>query len=564
MELYKTKLFLAKTRIEYMDQIEDQKPSETNATDAGGVAARQGFRYQDHVAAQYVLEMINNEFIKQVECETGDDIVILWLRDGGELTEYVQVKTSEDCSKWSKAQVCRREKSRAPTSLMEKSLNCDCRESIASFRIVTKRDVNKSIKCLTIPLDGNRNLKEINLLAKDLKNKYSTVSDNGNDLEYWVKNTYWQVAGEKEAILAKNQVRIAQMAEQFGVIPAASHIKEIYDDLLNIIADAGEASDVTNPQDKILIRSQMFLWWQKHLNNTETVRHKLSKPYRKNTHGFFTEFHYFNESQIRRSLRGYDVGFSFKKWRSKELAEYLADWIPEIAIKASELIEIDQLNLRRKYQLSVQKMEREHSIQRDRLIPELLIHAILRHHFKSEPIACKLFYKGSSRKEKFSSAHIMKFDGKPDELWLGKAVIADIHNYEEILSQIVVDLEELISPIALKEEKEIIIALREPQNLLPTTLEKALEPYQAFDHLLQLISIPVLIAYDSIVLNGEDLKNYEQLLILEISEKYESLKKNLPSGVDDLEFNVHVFFIPIECARTLIRDFSEVIGNDAA
>ena len=38
-------------------------------SDAGGVAARLGFKYQDHVAASFVLDMIGDPNVLQVECE---------------------------------------------------------------------------------------------------------------------------------------------------------------------------------------------------------------------------------------------------------------------------------------------------------------------------------------------------------------------------------------------------------------------------------------------------------------------------------------------------------------
>lgn len=46
-------------------------------SDAGAVAARVGFKYQDHVAAHFVLKMIGDRRILQVECETSDDITVV-------------------------------------------------------------------------------------------------------------------------------------------------------------------------------------------------------------------------------------------------------------------------------------------------------------------------------------------------------------------------------------------------------------------------------------------------------------------------------------------------------
>src|SRR5580698_750973 len=95
--------------------------TETPASDAGGVAARHGFKYQEHVAAQFVLAMIADERLICVECETADDILLIWNDSSNEFSEYVQVKTTENDKKWSQAEITNRTaaKSKSPTSLVE-------------------------------------------------------------------------------------------------------------------------------------------------------------------------------------------------------------------------------------------------------------------------------------------------------------------------------------------------------------------------------------------------------------------------------------------------------------
>ncbi|MCD2476566.1 DUF1837 domain-containing protein, partial [Staphylococcus aureus] len=45
---------------------------------------------------------------------------------------------------------------------------------------------------------------------------------------------------------------------------------------------------------------------------------------------------------------------------------------------------------------------------RDRLIAELILHAILRSRQNSEPIACKVFYKSAGKLSEFGNAHIVQ------------------------------------------------------------------------------------------------------------------------------------------------------------
>ncbi|MBI3547118.1 MAG: DUF4297 domain-containing protein, partial [Gammaproteobacteria bacterium] len=58
-----------------------QSVRDTMPTNQGGIYARQGFAYQDDVAAKFYIEMLSNENLIEVACETHDDIVLIWKRD---------------------------------------------------------------------------------------------------------------------------------------------------------------------------------------------------------------------------------------------------------------------------------------------------------------------------------------------------------------------------------------------------------------------------------------------------------------------------------------------------
>ena len=82
----------------------DQNPASLTTTisifdleplEHGGEDARQGFGLQDHVAAGLCLEMLRNPSIREIWCETHDDITILSEIDSTKAisVEFVQVKT---------------------------------------------------------------------------------------------------------------------------------------------------------------------------------------------------------------------------------------------------------------------------------------------------------------------------------------------------------------------------------------------------------------------------------------------------------------------------------------
>lgn len=529
-------------------------------SDAGGVAARQGFKYQDHVAAGFVLDMIQNHTILRVECETADDILVVH-RSTTDIYEYVQVKTTEKDAKWTMTEICARDSghgAKRPTSLIEKSLLTDILPGIACFRIVSRRDVGKPLLPLKTDLiTRTKDSAAIDDLATKLQKKRATVSKNGRDIAYWVRNTVWQVEGQVEGLVAKNQQTLLLLAERYGFNPTHAHGIEIYDDLLAWVDRAATASRKFSPEKKILLRYDVMQWWNTQLQETEAARLRTAKPYKCITQTFFAELHHLDENDIRRALSAYDARFELKQWRSEQLADYLANWLPEMTLKASELVDVQQLNLRQKMRAAIRQIEQNRDIHADRLLAEMLLHAVLRHRFGSEPIACKLFYRSAGGTKTFGNAHIVHSTTQ-DELWLGRAVMATATDYDTVLRIACEELSHVLDPDFLKDEREIILTLREPQHLMPTTLEGALSKYSPIDDLLDVLCIPILIGYDSTVLADGFSSDYRERLTVEIIDFYQRLKTQLPGAVSEIQ--VHVFLVPIKSVDTLIQQFTDKIS----
>jgi Cap4-like dsDNA endonuclease family protein len=118
----------------------------------GGVIARKGFNFQDHVAVAFCLEMLTNPALIEVWCETQDDMTLISQKSGHEAVEFVQVKSHEFDQLWTIAKLC--EKKINERSILEKSLAQDRCQEECYFRIVTVRDVRSELKILTYPFDS--------------------------------------------------------------------------------------------------------------------------------------------------------------------------------------------------------------------------------------------------------------------------------------------------------------------------------------------------------------------------------------------------------------------------
>lgn len=382
------------------------------ASDAGGVAGRRGYRYQDHVGAAFVIQMLQDPELAQVEFETADDIVLRWQTHAAFAIEYVQVKTTESDTKWSLKELLARVKTRVGTSVAERSLACDKHGGFVQFRIVSQRDVGKPLKPFTVNRLHRRAIQlELDNLAAKVGNRYKTAtSPSGRTLQDWAATLYWQVHSNENALVNTNVNQIIRLAEQFGEIPGHSQATAVYNDLARIVGEAADASSISRPDDKAVSRAAAVDWWKAQLDTLRDQNRPTVKVYRVATKPFFSELHSIHEAHNSRYLDSYDVEFDGRKWRSSELVEYLIDWLPEVSLPARVIADFSHLDARALTTRAASALNGLTPLEGSRLFAELLLHAVLRHYFNSEPIACKVFYGGRSGRGR-TSAHIVQAIG---------------------------------------------------------------------------------------------------------------------------------------------------------
>lgn len=531
----------------------------SSTSDAGGVSARLGFKYQDHVAAMFVLQMIGDRRMAQVECETSDDITLVHRRAAENFREYVQVKSTDRDNKWTFKELTDRDpsgKSR-PTSIVEKSLLADADGDNARFRIVTRRAVNHTASALLDPVDKRTTAGPVEVLAAKLLAKHSsTKSAMGHDLAYWGRNAHWEVLPGIDHVELKNLQAINTMAEGAGANPTNSHVKAIYNDLLGIVDSAAVASRKT-PDQKTITREQAVAWWDKHLADTSAAQSRTSKPYRTKGDRFFAEIHRIEDASFRRSSSGYDARYERKIWRSKQLARHLADWVPELTLKASELVEITALNMREKLEAGLRAVQAERALDVSSLLAETLLHAVLRHWFGSEPVPCKLFHRSVHGDRVTKNAHLVHGENG-DELWIGRTHLFDEKDPAPLFARISAELTTALDTELLVEERGIILQLREPQHYTDHAIGEALAPGAPIDDFISVLCLPILVAYDSEVLSRGHADDYETHLLTELRALGAGVTASLPASVQ--EVRVHIFLIPVEKLSALQSQFAENLG----
>ncbi|WP_243411054.1 MULTISPECIES: HamA C-terminal domain-containing protein [Pectobacterium] len=528
----------------------------TSLSDAGGPAARQGFKYQDHVAVSFIFKMLRDSNYSQVECETADDIVAVFQCAGQIINEYIQVKTTESDGKWNLKEITALDGTKANSSLLHKSLKCDVRPGIARFRIVTKRDVAKILEGFKKEID-KRELPDITTTRGEALRKQfkKFVSPLKRDFLYWAENFVWQVYGDVEALEAVNIKALSQLAEGLGNRPNFTQLKAIYEEFLEIADKAATASVKTAGASKIISRAQTLALLRRLLDEADDKSTATSKPYKNRPDPFLVEFHANTIEGLLHSFSGFDVRYALKKWRHENYAKHLIEWLPEFSLKASEIVNILAHNAESILARSISTFS-DSELPRDRLIAELILHSILRSRQNSEPVACKVFYKSAGKLSEFGNAHIVQMSDQDDQLWLGLARLIKANDMDTALEQIREILDETISETVLSAEREIIISLREPSHHQPKadSFNQALHRNSPVDDMLNILCFPVLLAYDSAALSSGWLADYVDNLKIEIETHFNTFTSELPENIKQVK--VLIFLVPMESIEHLITAFN--------
>lgn len=250
---------------------EDIAPLET-----GGVVARDGFLFQDHVAAKWCLEMLSANALVEVRCESQDDVLLIWLDNGCEVVEFVQVKGALFDQLWSVAKLCERRQPSSSNgsnraaiesslSIIEKLIANDRFFQFSRFRIVTRQRVNSQLACLVEMLGSPARIsyqEELSSLQEELQRKLPNLrSPKGNGVDYFVANVKWDVEYDIDAIERRNHLEINVIAESRGLTLLSSQISYIYEKLLSKVQNAASMDWRANVPGKKITRIQFELWF---------------------------------------------------------------------------------------------------------------------------------------------------------------------------------------------------------------------------------------------------------------------------------------------------------------
>jgi len=240
--------------------------------ESGGIIARSGFEFQDHVAVGYCIDMLQSTTLTEVWCESLDDITLIRNSGKYEEFEFVQAKSNEFNHFWSVAGLCKRDKrgktSIVGSSILEKSLAYERGAERCCFRMVTCLPVNGELKVLTLPLSSPLRTSptdEFTKLCKQITEKIPDYkSRNGSDTSSWLSRAVWEICHSSEALENANLLKLRRIGSDLGMFLAEDQWDELYKKILRRVQDAGRAKWEVDPEAKKL-KQDGFLNWVKNL-----------------------------------------------------------------------------------------------------------------------------------------------------------------------------------------------------------------------------------------------------------------------------------------------------------
>lgn len=259
-------------------------------------------------------------------------------------------------------------------------------------------------------------------------------------------------------------------------------------------------------------------------------------------------------------VTGLCAGYEQKEWRAKQLALHLMKWLPEFALKHSELEGLGAHNAVELIARAAKSVYATDNFSKRGEFGELLLHVALRQCFSTIPAVSKYFYKDSRNDtvKGFDAVHVVASDSSL-ELWLGEAKFySDI---SKAIADAITEIEEHIKRDYLRDEFAAIT--NKVDNTWPyaARLKKLLHPETSLDEVFDAICIPVLLTYDSPMITSfvELSDEYKAKFQEEVLEHYATFKGKLSTKSLPTRLRIHMFLLPLQEKQAFVAIVDETL-----
>jgi len=246
------------------------------------------------------------------------------------------------------------------------------------------------------------------------------------------------------------------------------------------------------------------------------------------------------------------AGYESGKWRSKELAQHIMEWIPEVVLRKREIESIGSHNMVEMMRRAIHHLSTYTDITTRGEIGEILLHIAIRQTCATTPVISKIFFKDSpgDTVKGYDCVHSVYNDNKL-ELWLGEAKFySDI---DDAISKAISSLKKATQTDYLRTEFSAILNKIDLSDKLGNRVAELINSHNSLDEIFDKIVIPVLLTYDS-----ETLQRHKQDTLhftREIKQESFSIRHKFFRSAKYIPVKIILFTIPLNTKQALIRDF---------
>ncbi|XUD96264.1 Anti-bacteriophage protein A/HamA C-terminal domain-containing protein [Oleidesulfovibrio alaskensis] len=226
------------------------------------------------------------------------------------------------------------------------------------------------------------------------------------------------------------------------------------------------------------------------------------------------------------------------------------DWLPEFALKESELKGVDSANMVQMVRDAATAIYKSEKFHKRGEFGELFLHMAKRQVFNSIPAVSKIYYKTARNDtvKGFDSVHVVEAeDGL--ELWLGE--VKFYKDLNSAVADVVKELQGHTQTDYLRDEFNLIMNKVDRDWEHYETMKRLMSKNTSLDEVFKRACIPVLLTYESEAICQCSVcdEEYKKLFINEIREAYKLFSsKKLPTDI-----RIHLFLFPLASKPELIK-----------
>lgn len=254
-------------------------------------------------------------------------------------------------------------------------------------------------------------------------------------------------------------------------------------------------------------------------------------------------------------LLGLNVGYECREWRYEAFASFLFEWLVEFTTSFSDLRKLSVGNMVRMVNRAACTVYNTDKYGKRGEFGELMLHAILRELFNTEPAVSKLYYKSAVNDtvKGFDAVHVRKSSVGDVELWLGEVKFYTL--ISEAIRSVTSEIVEHIEASKMREEFMCVGKHVDSDWEFAPYVNKLFDRNTSLDTIFKVVCIPVLLTYESDIVKDATTVSNEFLSALK--DEFYTIAKDFRSKAPTDRVKILLILLPLKSKEKLVATLNE-------